>query len=44
MATGEEIRKFWAQTQAALAKVDMDAKVEPVESNDPFVMEGGRAA
>jgi len=41
MATGEEIRKFWTQTQAALAKVDMDAKVEPVESNDPFVMEGG---
>jgi cephalosporin-C deacetylase len=41
MATGEEIRKFWAQTQAALAKVDMDAKVEPVESNDPLVLEGG---
>jgi hypothetical protein len=44
MVTGEEIRKFWAQTQAALAKVDMDARVEPVESNDPFIMEGGRAA
>src|SRR5437870_3228849 len=41
MATGEEIRKFWAQTHAALSKVDMDAKVEPVESSDPFVMEGG---
>ena len=41
MATGEEIRQFWAQTQAALAKVDMDAKVEPVESSDPLVMEGG---
>jgi cephalosporin-C deacetylase-like acetyl esterase len=41
MATGEEIGKFWAQTQAALSKVDMDAKVEPVESSDPFVMEGG---
>lgn len=40
MATGEEIRKFWAQTRAALAKVDMDAKVEPVESTDPFAMEG----
>src|SRR5215813_8880396 len=41
MATGEEIRKFWSQTQAALAKVDMDARVELVESNDPFIMEGG---
>ena len=41
MATGEEIRKFWAQTRAALSKVDMDARVEPVESSDPFVMEGG---
>jgi hypothetical protein len=34
MATGEEIRKFWAQTRAALNKVDMDAKVELVESSD----------
>src|SRR5712691_5337634 len=41
MATGEEIRKFWAQTHAALSKVDMDAKVEPVESSDPLVIEGG---
>jgi len=41
MATGEEIRQFWAQTRAALSKVDMDAKVELVESSDPFVMEGG---
>ena len=41
MATGEDIRKFWAQTRAALSKVDMDAKVELVESSDPFVMEGG---
>ena len=32
MTTGEEIRKFWAQTRAALSKVDMDAKVELVES------------
>ena len=41
MATGEEIRQFWAQKRAALNKVDMDAKVELVESSDPFVMEGG---
>ena len=41
MATGEEIRTFWAQTHVALAKVDMDARVEPVESSDPLVMEGG---
>lgn len=41
MATGEEIRTFWAQTHAALAKVDMDARVESVESSDPLVMEGG---
>src|SRR5262249_13180676 len=41
MATGEEVRKFWAQTQAAHAKVDMDAKVGQVESSDPLVMEGG---
>ena len=36
MATDEEIRKFWAQTHTALAKVDMDTKVEPVESSDPL--------
>jgi len=41
MATGEEIRNFWAQTRADLAKVDMDAKMELVESSDPFAMEGG---
>jgi len=41
MATGEEIRQFWAQTRAALSKVDMDAKVELVESSDTFVLEGG---
>jgi cephalosporin-C deacetylase len=36
----EEIRKFWEETQTALAKVDMDAKVEPVEESDVFTMEG----
>jgi cephalosporin-C deacetylase-like acetyl esterase len=41
MATGEDIRTFWVQTRAALSKVDMDAKVELVESSDPFMMEGG---
>jgi hypothetical protein len=41
MATGEEIQKFWVQTRAELSKVDMDARVELVESSDPFVMEGG---
>jgi cephalosporin-C deacetylase-like acetyl esterase len=41
MATGEGIRKFWAQTREALNKVDVDAQVELVESSDPFVMEGG---
>jgi cephalosporin-C deacetylase len=40
MATGEEIQNFWALTRAELAKVDMDAKVELVESSDPFAMEG----
>jgi cephalosporin-C deacetylase len=37
---GEEIRKFWEETRAALAKVDMDAKVEPVQESDVFTMEG----
>jgi cephalosporin-C deacetylase len=37
---GEEIRKFWEETRAALAKVDMDAKVETVEESDVFTMEG----
>src|SRR5262249_697484 len=41
MATGEGIRKFWAQTHAGLAKVDMDARGAVVESSDPLVMEGG---
>jgi cephalosporin-C deacetylase len=39
MATSEEIRKFWAQTRAVLAKTSMEASVEPVESHDPFMAE-----
>ena len=38
MATGEEIQNFEHQTQAALSKVKMDAKVEPMESNDPSLL------
>jgi len=38
---GEEIRKFWEQTRAALAEVKMEATVEPVEQSDVFTMEGG---
>ncbi len=40
MPTGEEIRKFWAQTRAALAAVDMDAKLEPADLDDPLIREG----
>ncbi len=36
----EEIKRFWEQTKAALAEVEMDAKVEPVEESDVFTMEG----
>jgi cephalosporin-C deacetylase len=36
----DDIRKFWEETRAILAKVDMDAKVEPVEESDVFTMEG----
>ena len=38
--TAEEIRSFWEQTRAGLAKIDADPSVEPVESSDPFAMEG----
>ncbi|MBI3329090.1 MAG: acetylxylan esterase, partial [Nitrospinae bacterium] len=37
---GEEIRKFWEETRAALDKVDMKAQVKPVEECDVFTMEG----
>ena len=36
----EEIRKFWAQTRAALDEVEIGAVVEPVEESDVFTMEG----
>ena len=37
----EEISKFWERTRAALAEVEMDAAVEPVQQSDVFTMEGG---
>ena len=36
----EKIGKFWEQTRAQLAEVEMDARVEPVEQSDVFTMEG----
>ena len=36
----EKIQKFWEQTRAQLAEVEMDASVEPVEQSDAFTMEG----
>ncbi|MBI4233249.1 MAG: acetylxylan esterase [Chloroflexi bacterium] len=36
----EGIRRFWEQTRAALAEVEMNAIVEPVEQSDAFTMEG----
>ena len=35
-----EIKKFWEQTRASLAEVDLNATVEPVEETDVFTMEG----
>ena len=35
-----EIKKFWEQTLASLAEVDLNATVEPVELTDEFTMEG----
>ena len=35
-----EIKKFWEQTRASLAEVDLNATVEPVELTDEFTMEG----
>ena len=36
----EEIREFWEKTREALAEVEMDAAIEPVEESDAFTMEG----
>ena len=36
----EEISRFWESTRAALAEVEMDARVEPVERSDVFTSEG----
>jgi len=35
-----EIKKFWEQTRASLAEVDVNATVEQVEETDVFTMEG----
>ncbi|MEE9491654.1 MAG: acetylxylan esterase, partial [Dehalococcoidia bacterium] len=35
-----EIKKFWEQTRASLAEVDVNATVEQVEETDEFTMEG----
>ena len=40
MTSGEEIRKFWADTRAALDQVDPQLTMEAVESSDPFAREG----
>jgi cephalosporin-C deacetylase len=36
----EKIARFWEQTKAKLAEVDMNARVEPVEEMDAFTLEG----
>ncbi len=36
----EDIRKFWERTGAALAEVQLNAVVEPVEQSDVFTVEG----
>jgi len=40
MATPDEIRAFWAKTRPELDSVPIDASLEPVETSDPFAMEG----
>jgi cephalosporin-C deacetylase len=36
----EDVWNFWEQTRTELAKVDLEAVVEPVEQSDVFTMEG----
>ena len=39
MATRDEVRAFWEDTRAALARVPIDATVEPVDTPAPFLDE-----